>query len=155
MNNKECCEAKWRRRSFCISSIFDAQKNRGTIDKHETSRPNRLAESANLTSNCQKWKIAGVRELVLFYLFIYFYCHRRPSLRKPASAWSSVTRVTKARAAASSPSPTAGTTSATLAQPAAEDPPSSAHPIGTAAVFSFLTVRVMPHSCYNFSVVNF
>lgn len=152
MNNKERCEAKWQRRSLCISSIFDAQENRETIDKHESSRPNRLAESANLTSNWQKLKIAGVREL-----FLIFYCRRRLSLTKPtsASSSSSVTCVSQAYATASSASPTAGTTRATLAKPAAERPPSYARPIGMASVFSFLTVRVMPHSCYNFSVVNF
>lgn len=126
MNNKERCEAKWQRCSLCISSIFDAQENRETIDKHESSRPNRLAESANLTSNCQKLKIAGVREL-----FLIFYCRWRLSLTKPtsASSSSSVTCVSQAYTTASSASPTAGTTRATLAKRAAPSwTPSKLHP---------------------------
>lgn len=156
MNNKERCEAKWQRRSLCISSIFDAQENRETIDKHESSRPNRLAESANLTSNWQKLKIAGVRELFL----IFFCCRRRPSLAQPTSASSSssssATCASQAYTAASGASPTAGTTRATLSlSPRLNALPGTPAPLAWHSVFSFLAVRVMPHSCYNFSVVNF
>lgn len=114
MNNKERCEAKWRRRSLCISSIFDAQENRETIDKHESSRPNRLAESANLTSNCQKLKIAGVAELFLFFLLSSRW---NPRLLGPRPRRLASLKLTPQPAARHLP---AGATRATLAKPVAE-----------------------------------